>query len=78
MPRYFFNIYNDDVTIDDEGVELADVPAARSYAVVGARSLIVESVGLGHLTRHHRIEIKDESGGLLETVRFDEAIDIKP
>jgi hypothetical protein len=37
MPTYYFNIYNDDVTEDFEGVELADDAAAHAYGIVAAR-----------------------------------------
>jgi hypothetical protein len=39
MPRYFFNIVDDDRTIvDSQGVELTDVDEARQEAVISARA----------------------------------------
>jgi hypothetical protein len=39
MPRYFFNIVDDDRTIvDSQGVELTDVDEARPEAVISARA----------------------------------------
>jgi hypothetical protein len=78
VPLYFFNVFNDEVTLDPEGAELPDLEAARQYAVRAVRSLAADTVMQGHLTGHHHIEIVDESHNRLATVRFDEAIDIKP
>jgi len=77
VPRYYFNIYNDDVTLDDEGAELGDDHAAQAHAVKGARALAAETVMHGHLTRNHRIEIVDQDQNLISTVRFDEAVEIR-
>ena len=78
MPRFYFNIYNDDVTMDEEGAELADEHAARAHAVKGARSLAAETVRHGHLTKSHRIEIVDEDQASVGVVRFDEAVEVRP
>jgi len=78
MPLYYFNIYNDDITIDDEGANLADEHAARAYAVKAVRSLASETVMHGHLIGHHRVEIVDSKQNPIGEVRFDEAVDIQP
>ena len=78
MPLYYFNIYNDDVTLDHEGAELADIHAAIAYAVKAARALAADTVSHGHLSAHHRIEIVDGDQTLLDIVRFDEAVDLRP
>ena len=78
MALYFFNLFNDAVTMDDEGVEVADDDAARAHAVKEARTMAADSVRKGHLTVSHRIEFVDRSRRLLGTVRFDEAVDIRP
>lgn len=76
MPRYYFNVYNDDTTLDYQGAELADEHAARAYAVKAARSLAADTVQHGHLVGHHRVEFVDEDQNPLGEVRFDEAVDI--
>lgn len=78
MPRYFFNIYNDAVTMDDEGADLVDAKAARAFAVRSARGLAAECVLHGYLHSHHRIEIEDLDRQVIDVVRFDEAIDLRP
>lgn len=44
MPRYFFHVLNDEQTVDQEGVELADQEAAMALAAAEARNLAAESV----------------------------------
>jgi hypothetical protein len=78
MPLYFFNVYNDAITLDDEGAELADGQAARAHAVKSARHLAAECVTHGYLTASHRIEVEDEHRTVIDTVRFDEAVDLRP
>jgi hypothetical protein len=78
MSVYYFDIYNDDVTLDDEGADLADVQAAFAHAVKAARSLAAETVVHGHLVRTHRIEIRDAERNSVGTVRFEEAVEIRP
>ena len=78
MPRYYFNIHNDDVTLDDEGAELADEHAARAHAVKAARGLAGETVRHGHFTHHHYIEIQDERHTTISSIRFDEAVEVRP
>lgn len=77
MPLYYFNIYNDDVTLDDEGAELADPHAAQAYAVKAVRSLASETVRHGHLIGWHRVEYVDADQKPVGSVRFDEAVDIQ-
>lgn len=78
MPRYYFDIYNDLDTIDEDGSEFADLDAAIASAIRGARSIAADHVMHGRLTRHDRIEILDCDRKLLRTIRFDEAVTISP
>gem|GEM_PF-1180028 len=78
MTLYYFNIYNDDITLDEEGADLADEHAARAHAVKAVRSLASETVMHGHLVGHHRVEIVDARQNPIDEVRFDEAVDITP
>jgi hypothetical protein len=78
MPRYFFDVYNDDVTLDDEGLELLDDKAAMARAVKETRALAAETVTHGHFTRHHRLDVLDEQRNAVGSVRFEEAVEIRP
>jgi hypothetical protein len=77
MPIYYFNIYNDDVTEDFEGTNLADDTAARAYAVSSARSLAADTVARGHLGLSHWIEIADEAREPMGIVTFADAVDVR-
>ena len=76
MPLYYFNIYNDDITLDEEGVELADEHAAHAFAVKAVRELAAETTLHGHLAGHHRVEYVDTAQKVLGVVRFDDAVEI--
>jgi hypothetical protein len=77
MPIYYFNIHDDDVTLDEEGVERADYLSAFAYAISAARSLAVAGVLEGQLILSDRIEIEDENHQRIATVRFDQAVAIR-
>jgi hypothetical protein len=75
MPRYFFHLRNDMDVPDPEGQELADLDAARAQAVAYAIDMAAASV-LEHrkVNLQHRIEVEDEAGQVLETVKFGDAV----
>jgi hypothetical protein len=77
VPRYYFNIYNDELTLDGDGVDLDDDRAALALAVNSARALVAESVMVGHFTRSDRIEILNEQRQVIEVVRFGDAIEVR-
>ena len=77
MPLYYFNLFNDEVVIADEGIELPDEETAQQFAIREARALAAESVRQGHLTLSHRIDYADEAGPI-GTVRFGEAVEVNP
>jgi hypothetical protein len=78
MPRYYFNIYNDDTTMDDQGAELPDDIAAQEHGNRAVRSLAAHTVLEGHLTGSHYVEIVDDSRRRVATIRFDEAVELRP
>jgi hypothetical protein len=47
MPRYYFHVYDDYTALDEDGIDLPDVEAARREALVGARALAAEQVVKG-------------------------------
>ena len=73
MARYFFHIFNDEIVVDEEGIELPTVEAVREHALEGARSLVCESVKKGHLNLDHRIEVTDAKNVSVLTLTFREA-----
>jgi len=76
MTRYFFHLYNDEISRDEEGIELADLDAARDSARREVQYQAAESVKAhGHLIRSHRIVICDANGEL-ETITFGDVVTI--
>ena len=50
MARYYFHVFNDEQTHDDEGQEFPDVQAARDRAHYEIRKLAAHSIAeFGHL-----------------------------
>lgn len=77
MPRYYFHLYNDLISMDDEGRILPDLDAARANAIREAREMMMETVGEGRINFSHRIEIADDSGDIAATVLFAEAVTVE-
>jgi hypothetical protein len=77
VPRYFFNLYDDVIAIDEEGTSLPNEQAARLQAIIGARDIVAEQVRRGYLVRSHWIDVLDEQGQFVMKVTFGAAIDIK-
>lgn len=47
MPRFYFHLYNDVVTADDEGRMLPAIEAAREVAVREARGMMTDEALAG-------------------------------
>ncbi len=77
MTRFYFDLHNDEVTIDEEGVEFADLDAARDCATREVRAIAAESVKEhSHLVRSHRIVIRDGDREVA-AVTFGEVIAVR-
>ena len=77
MPRFYFHIYNDIVTLDEEGLELPDREAAREQAIFAGRELLCDQVREGRVRLHHRIEVADDKGRVVLKVPFRELVEIE-
>lgn len=77
MPRYFFHLHDDMVSIDEEGTELPDIAAARKMAVEAALGLMSAQVLGGRLHLDHRIEVEDENRRPVLSLPFKEAVEIE-
>ena len=77
MPRFFFNVYDDVVAMDDEGMALPNLDAARLQAIAGARALMAEQVTHGYLARSHWIDVVDEAGAVVFHLPFGDAVDVR-
>ncbi len=78
VPRYFFHLLDDLATVDEEGLELPNLAAARAGAENFARSMAAASVlDMGKINLDHRIEVTNEAGEDVLTVRFGDVISIQ-
>jgi hypothetical protein len=77
VPRYFFHIYDELVLHDDEGMEMADAPAAHAAAMAGARAMMCDQLMKGRLDLSHRIEVEDDRGDAVFTLPFGDAVIIE-
>lgn len=78
MPTYFFHLYDDMVSLDEQGLELPSAEAAKQVAVEEARRMACHEVLEGHLGLRHRIEVEDASGAPVTTVEFKDAVQLHP
>ena len=78
MARYFFHLYNDHVAIDEEGQEINSFDALVARAVRYTREMAAMSViDHGRIRLHHRIDVADERGAIVHTVRFGDVVQIE-
>jgi hypothetical protein len=79
MPRYFFHLHNDIDALDSDGREFPDLKAARKQALLEVRMLFGETAkSEGRIVLHHRVDIEDENGAVMDTVHFGDAVEVKP
>ncbi len=71
MPRYFFDIVDDDgVTRDPEGSELSSPALAMDEARATAREMLADSLRAGRRIDARRFDITNESGQVVGTLAF--------
>jgi hypothetical protein len=77
MARFYFHLFNDITSIDEEGADLPSETAAMQRAKATAREMAAESVREGHLILSHRIDVGDELGETIATVRFGDVVQVR-
>ena len=63
MPQYFFNTSNGSPHIDDAGMKLPDISAARREAIRYGGSLLSDDPEMVMQDNGLRIDVVDEAGG---------------
>lgn len=64
MPRYYFNVHDGRTILDDEGVELADLTAARQMAILNSGEILKNGAGPAMWTGvPWRMWVTDAPGG---------------
>jgi hypothetical protein len=77
VPRYFFHVFNDETSLDDEGLELPTLKAAQAHAITAARSIMSDELKAGRIVLSHHIAVHGENGGILLDVTFGDAVEIR-
>ena len=78
MPRYFFDLYNDMIAIDGEGTELPDLDAAKAHGMREVREMLQASITeSGKINLCHRIDIRDEEGQVVHSIRFKDGVTVE-
>jgi hypothetical protein len=78
VPRYFFHLHNDIDSQDEDGRELPNLDAAHQLAREHARFTFAETIKEeGRANLDHRIDIEDEQGRVVATVRFRDVVKIE-
>jgi hypothetical protein len=77
MAQFYFDLYDDLVTLDEEGADLPDVNAARERAIESIRDLICREVKTGVVDLRSRIEVFGEGRNPLFTVGYADALELR-
>lgn len=71
MRRFFFHLREGGTRIEDpEGQELPSLDAAKAEAEAAVREILAERIRSGRAIDGSCVEIADEAGRILATVRF--------
>lgn len=78
MARFYFDIVEGSVVVDEEGLDCPHRSAAEAYAREMARDLVAADVRAGQVDWAHAIRIRGaKDGPALATVTFGEAVSMR-
>ena len=72
--RYFFHIRDNGFYRDEDGMELSGIESAQKVASETARSFMIQQIRGGSLNLSHQVEVHDERGQLVYTLRLRDAV----
>jgi hypothetical protein len=79
MPHYFFHLRDgEDVLLDTDGREFADIEAVAKAALVEARAIIAEEARGGRILLDKYIDVESASGAVVHRLSFADAVEIVP
>ncbi|HZG08782.1 MAG TPA: hypothetical protein VEZ70_07380 [Allosphingosinicella sp.] len=77
MPRIFFHLREgENILLDDEGVVM-DAAAVPEKALRTARDIVAHDAREGRINLGCSLEIRDEAGVAVHTLRFEDAVEIR-
>lgn len=77
MARYFFHLRDGvDVVLDPDGREFETIEAIAQAALADARSIIGHEAFDGFIKFDQRIDVEDESGTMVHSIEFSNAVKV--
>ncbi|MDT8758223.1 hypothetical protein MZO42_05895 [Sphingomonas psychrotolerans] len=77
MPRFFLHLFDGEITLDSEGVELTSAEDAILIASQSAVTMAGVAVSeTARLDRDHYVAVADDTGGELARVYFGEVVTV--
>ena len=74
MARYFFHLRDgEDILLDPEGIELADIEAVQKKALESARDTLSHDMKDGVLDLKYRIDVEDAGGTVVYSLPLRDA-----
>lgn len=77
MPRFFLHLIDGYSVCDEDGMIFEDAEQAREEAIRAARDMMADQVRQGRLSLRDRIDVEDEAGNPVFTLRFREAVELE-
>jgi len=75
MPQFFLNVRDGDhLTRDVEGIEAANLEAARAEALAAARDVLGDELKNDQVQDNRQYEITDEAGQVVATIPLMDAL----
>lgn len=78
MPRFFFHVHDGRLIRDESGTELADQEAARTAAAQLAGRLLIDKPAEFWNAGEYAVEVEDDQGRLLFSLKFSAEDASKP
>jgi hypothetical protein len=78
MPLYFMHLRDpSDEVLDPDGVRMSK-EAVADAALLAARDCMANDLRSGWLDLKYRIDVQNENGGIVYTMQFADAVEIRP
>ena len=79
MAHYFFHLRDgEDILLDPEGCEVADLAAIVAKALLAARSILSAEALEGRIPFNMRLDVEDDVGAIVHSLAFADAVVIVP
>ena len=77
MPLFYFNLFDDEPSIDDQGTELGSLGEAFTHAADLACACVSLTARQGYVTLGHYVEIANYARECVGRLRFGDAVELR-